>query len=160
MSSVEGETISHRKTNKKQVLQYLQLWTMKLCFQVRLTSLPVLGSFKDWKVLLSSVHRYVTGNAAIGPYRKYQINTYITSSQASLGKNKTCSAKYITLILLCLKFGRLYKKPKYPMHSGILSGSGGVYTLKGCHLLETMLCMYLFDNIIYKYLLNTISKLN
>ena len=83
MSSVEGETISHRKTNKKQVLQYLQLWTMKLCFQVRLTSLPVLGSFKDWKVLLSSVHRYVTGNAAIGPYRKYQINTYIKSSQAS-----------------------------------------------------------------------------
>ena len=36
-----------------QVLQYRQLWTMKLCFQVRLTSLPVLGSFKDWKVLLS-----------------------------------------------------------------------------------------------------------
>ena len=31
-----------------QVLQYRQL-----CFQVRLTSLPVLGSFKDWKVLLS-----------------------------------------------------------------------------------------------------------
>ena len=66
-------------------------------------------------------------------------------SNFSKGKTKSCSGKYITLILLCLMFGRLYKNTKYPMHSGILSGSGGVDTLKGCHLPKTILCMYLFD---------------
>ena len=81
---------------------------MKLCFQVRLTSLPVLGSFKDWKVLLSSVHRYATGNAAIGPYRKYQIHTYIKSSQASDNLLKYIPHRIPTGYLSALDISVLY----------------------------------------------------